>query len=140
MVTIGKPLQPVKSLAEPAVTQVFVSAPDDISVGVGTSAGTGTTSSSETQADSPARSTSVSLDAVEEGPDLGSQNDTDDTLIAVVETTLEPPVETIFLLCIVEVFSIACAGHLMGVSESTARRYWKAIMVRLRETERAARD
>ncbi len=88
----------------------------------------------------PPRTTSVSLDAIDAGPDHASPDAADDSLIAVLAGALEPPLDTMFRLCIVEGLSITRAGRRIGLSDSTARRHWRAIVIRLRAAERAARD
>ncbi|MBA2776231.1 MAG: hypothetical protein H0U31_05800, partial [Chloroflexia bacterium] len=57
-------------------------------------------------------------------------------VIDALASSFEPPLDGLLRLRILEQQSVACAAERLGISQRSATRHWRSIMIRLRADER----
>ena len=86
----------------------------------------------------PPRSTVVSMDGADWVADRSAQVTESRALIEALASSFEPPLDEVLRLHILEGLSLTATAERLGVSRRSASRYWRAIVIRLREPSSAS--
>lgn len=81
----------------------------------------------------PPRSTVVSMDRADWIADRSAEVTESRAMIEALASSFEPPLDDVLRLHILEGLSLTATADRLGVSRRTASRYWRAIVIRLRE-------
>ncbi|CAN5776579.1 hypothetical protein BH20CHL3_BH20CHL3_10970 [soil metagenome] len=84
----------------------------------------------------PPRTYAVPIVAGEEFADRASVEFEQRIVIDALASSFEPPLDGLLRMRILEQQSVACAAERLGISQHSATRHWRSLLIRLRADER----